>query len=214
MQPDLLSSAIGAGAARLGVALDKHQLHQLAAYVALLKRWNAVHNLTAVRRGEDVLTHHLFDSLALVPHLLRVTGGAAARVLDVGSGGGLPGIVLAVAAPQAQLTLVDAVQKKCAFLTQARLELGLDNVEVRHHRIEALQMRPFDVIVSRALTTLAQFTAWTRHLLQPQGCWLAMKGKRPIEELAQLPPDVRVEVIAQRVPELDEERHVIEMRIR
>ena len=214
MQPDLLPSAIGAGAARLGVALDDRQLRQLADYVALLERWNSVHNLTAVRRGEDVLTHHLLDSLALVPHLDRVTGGAAADVLDVGSGGGLPGIVLAVAAPKAQLTLVEAVQKKCAFLTQARLELGLDNVAVRHHRVETLQAGPFDVIVSRALTTLAQFVAWTRHLLRPQGCWLAMKGKRPTEELAQLPADVRVEVIAQRVPELDEERHVIEMRIR
>jgi 16S rRNA (guanine527-N7)-methyltransferase len=214
LPPDLPLAAIGAGAARVGVALDDHQLQRLADYARLLARWNEVHNLTAIRRGEDMLTHHLLDSLALLPHLVRVTGGAAARVLDVGSGGGLPGMVLAIVAPQARVTLVDAAQKKCAFLTQARLGLGLGNVEVRHHRVESLQEPPFDVIVSPALTTLAQFTSWTRHLLQPQGCWLAMKGKRPDQELAQLPPDVSATVIALRVPGLDEERHVIEMRIR
>ena len=181
-------------------------------YAALLSRWNAVHNLTAIRAGEEMLTHHLLDSLALVPHFARITGGAPARVLDVGSGGGLPGVVLAIAAPQARLTLVDAVQKKCAFLTQARLELGLDNVEIVHARVEALRSPLFDVIVSRALATLAQFVAWTRHLLRPEGCWLAMKGKMPEQEIAELPADVRKNVISLSVPGLNEQRHLIEMR--
>ena len=212
MPPDLSAAAIGAGAEQLGVALDEAQLAKLADYARLLARWNATHNLTAIRSGEDVLTHHLLDSLALVPHLARVTQGAAATVLDVGSGGGLPGIVLAVALPQARLTLVDAVQKKCAFLTQARVELRLRNVEVVHARVEAMREPLFDVIVSRALATLADFVGWTRHLLAPGGCWLAMKGRLPADELAALPADVRANVVPLSVPGLDEQRHLIEMR--
>ena len=205
---------IGAGAAQLGLALDDEQLRRLAAYAALLSRWNAVHNLTAIRAGEDMLTHHLLDSLALVPPFARITGGASVRVLDVGSGGGLPGLVLAIAAPQARLTLVDAVQKKCAFLTQARLELRLSNVEVVHARIEAMSGPLHDVVVSRALASLAQFVGWTRHLLVPGGCWLAMKGRLPADELAALPADVQATVVPIAVPGLDEERHLIEMRTR
>ncbi len=213
MPPDLRPEVIGAGATQLGVALDEAQLARLAEFARLLARWNATHNLTAIRGVDDMLTHHLLDSLALVPHFVRVTAGeAAARVLDVGSGGGLPGIVLAIAAPRARVTLVDAVQKKCAFLTQARVELGLGNVEVVHGRVEALLVPPFDVIVSRALSTLAQFVAWTRHLLRPGGCWLAMKGALPAEELSELPPDVRAEIIPLEVPGLKQRRHLIEMR--
>lgn len=214
MPPDSLPAAILAGAVQLGVALDLSQLERLAAYSRLLARWNAVHNLTAIRGKETMLTHHLLDSLALVPHLDRVTAGQPARVLDVGSGGGLPGVVLAIAVPRARLTLVDAVRKKCAFLTQVQLELALDNVEVVHGRVESLRAAPFDLAVSRALAPLAQFVAWTRHLLRPQGCWLAMKGRRPDEELAALPPDVQSTVSALQVPGLGEARHVIEMRIR
>jgi 16S rRNA (guanine527-N7)-methyltransferase len=212
LPPDPTADAIGAGAARLGVALEEAQLGRLAAYARLLVRWNATHNLTAIRGGEEMLTHHLLDSLSIVPHLARVTHGAAARVLDVGSGGGLPGIVIAVAVPQARVTLVDAVQKKCAFLTQARLELRLANVEVVHARVEALHAPAFDVIVCRALASLAQFVGWTRHLASPGGCWLAMKGKLPADELAALPPDVVATVVPLSVPGLDEARHLIEMR--
>jgi 16S rRNA (guanine527-N7)-methyltransferase len=212
LPPDLSAEAIGAGAARLGVALDEAQLQTLAAYANLLVRWNATHNLTAIRGGEAMLTHHLLDSLAVVPHFARLTHGGAARVLDVGSGGGMPGIVLAVALPQARFTLVDAVQKKCAFLTQARLVLRLPNVEVVHARVEAMRGPPFDVIVSRALATLAQFVGWTRHLLVADGCWLAMKGKLPADELAALPADMRATVVPLSVPGLDEERHLIELR--
>ena len=212
MPPEASAEAIGAGAAGLGVALDAAQLHKLAAYAGLLGRWNATHNLTAIRSKEEMLTHHLLDSLSLVPHLERVTQRASARVLDVGSGGGLPGIVLAIAVPQSRFTLVDAVRKKCAFLTQARLDLHLDNVEVVHGRVEALREPPFDVVVSRALATLAQFVDWTRSLLKPGGCWLAMKGRRPADELAGLPPDVLATVVPLTVPGLGEQRHLVEMR--
>lgn len=212
LPPDPSASAIGAGAAALGIALDDGQLERLAAYARLLTHWNATHNLTAIRDDAQVLTHHLLDSLALVPVLTRLTGGAAARVLDVGSGGGLPGIVLAIALPQLGVTLVDAVRKKCAFLTQARLELRLDNVKVVHARVETLREPPFDIIVSRALASLPQFVDWTRHLLRPGGCWLAMKGKLPSEEMAALPADLRATVVPLSVPGLEEERHLIEVR--
>ena len=212
LPPEPSTRAISEGASLLGVVLDAGQVDRLAEYARLLVRWNRTHNLTAIRGSEQVLTHHLLDSLSLVPHFARVTRGASARVLDVGSGGGLPGIVLAIAAPQARLTLVDAVQKKCAFLTQARLVLDLGNVEVLHHRVEALRGEPFDVIVSRALATLAQFVGWTRHLLAPGGCWLAMKGKLPGDELAALPPGVAADVVRLSVPGLDEDRHLIELR--
>lgn len=212
MPPELAPAAIGAGAAALGLRLDETQLRRLAAFASLLRRWNAVHNLTAIR-GDETLTHHLLDSLAVAPQLAAVRGGQP-RVLDAGSGGGLPGVVLAIALPAASFTLVDAAQKKCAFLTQARLELALDNVEVQHARIEALQLPPFDVVVSRALGTLAQLAAWTRHLLQPDGVWLAMKGRLPQDELAALPADVEARAIELRVPGLNEQRHLIEMRLR
>jgi 16S rRNA (guanine527-N7)-methyltransferase len=189
------------------------QCERLVDYARLLVRWNRVHNLTAIRRGEDILTHHLLDSLALAPELERVGPAGSARVLDVGSGGGLPGLVLAVALPRAQFTLVDAVQKKCAFLVQARLELGLANVEVIHARVEALRAPPFDVIVSRAFASLAPFVALTRHLLKATGCWLAMKGQAPDAELAELSKDVKViAVVPLAVPGLAQERHLVELR--
>jgi len=212
LPPESLLAALADGAGALGVALDQGQLRQLADYALLLGRWNAVHNLTAIRSEGEMLTHHLLDSLAVVPHLQRLTAGTPARVLDVGSGGGLPGIVLAITLPSLQLTLVDAVQKKCAFLTQARLELGLGNVGVVHGRVEALRLPPFDLIVARALAALAQFTGWTRHLLQPGGCWLAMKGRLPQDELAALQPQFAAIVHPLQVPGLGEARHLIEIR--
>lgn len=215
MPPDSDVEALSAGAAQLGLALQPQQIDRLVAYGGLLAHWNAVHNLTAIRSGEGIRTHHLLDSLSLLPQFVRVTGGAAARTLDVGSGGGLPGLVLAIAAPQAQVTLIDSVQKKCAFLLQARLELRLDNVEVVHSRVEALRAPEFDVIVSRALATLAQFVGWTRHLLRRDGVWLAMKGRQPEDEIAALPEDVRaVAVLPLVVPGLGQQRHLVEMRWR
>jgi 16S rRNA (guanine527-N7)-methyltransferase len=205
-------AAIAAGAAALGLGLTNAQVAKLAGYARLLMRWNAVHNLTAARSAEELLTHHLLDSLAVVPQLARVAPQSSERVLDVGSGGGLPGIVLAIAMPSLRLSLAEAAQKKCAFLIQARVELALDNVEVVHGRAEALSLPPFDVIVARALATLARLVAWTGHLLKPEGCWLAMKGKAPSDELAALPPGLIATVEPLQVPGLDEERHLVVIR--
>lgn len=210
MPLELDAAAIDAGARTLGLALDEGQLHRLADFARLLQRWNRVHNLTSIR-GEDLLTHHLLDSLAMLPHCTRLAGESF-RALDVGSGGGLPGIVLAVALPAARFTLAEAVQKKCAFLTQAALELGLSNVEVWHGRAEKLRAPAFDIITCRALASLAQFATWTRHVLKPAGRWLALKGRVPDQELAQLPTDIRAQVFELRVPGLDEQRHLVEMR--
>lgn len=213
MPPDSsLLEDIASGAEEFGVVLSRPQIHQLDDYAQLLMRWNSVHNLTAIRSNRELLTHHLLDSLAIVPHVVRLMAGEPARVLDVGSGGGLPGIVLAIAEPSLRLTLVDAVQKKCAFLTQARLELRLLNVEVVHGRVEALKLPAQDIIVARALGALATIVAWTGHLLKPGGCWLVMKGKRPDDELSALPPGVTAAALPLRVPGLDEQRHLIVMR--
>jgi 16S rRNA (guanine527-N7)-methyltransferase len=187
----------------------------LSRFGELLARWNRVYNLTAIRAGERMLTHHLLDSLSLVPPL-RAVGAQQSRrpvrVLDVGSGGGLPGIPLAIACPQVEVTLVDTVQKKTAFLTQAALELHLTNVRVLHARVENLTGQ-FDVITSRAFAALADFVAWTRHLLAPGGCWLAMKGRLDPTELAALPPSVSVVAsLPLQVPGLAEERHLLEIR--
>jgi 16S rRNA (guanine527-N7)-methyltransferase len=213
LPPDLPAPEdIASGAAKLGVDLSPQQIRQLEHYAQRLMRWNAVHNLTAIRSGRELLTHHLLDSLAIVPHVSRLAAGEPARVLDVGSGGGFPGIVLAVADPSLRLTLVDAARKKCAFLTQVRLELRLQGVEVVHGRVETLSLPPQDIIVARALAALAQIVTWTVHLLKPGGCWLAMKGKRPDDELSALPRDVSAAVLPLRVPGLDEQRHLIVMR--
>jgi 16S rRNA (guanine527-N7)-methyltransferase len=213
--PDLDEGALGAGASALGLALTDAQIHALSSFGELLARWNRVYNLTAIRVGERMLTHHLLDSLSLVAPL-RAVGARSPqtplRVLDVGSGGGLPGIPLAIACPQVEVTLVDTVQKKTAFLTQAALELRLTNVRVLHARIENLTGQ-FDVITSRAFAALTDFVAWTRHLLAPGGCWLAMKGRLDPAELAALPPSVSVFAsLPLNVPGLAEERHLLEIR--
>lgn len=214
------AAELAALAPEMGIALDAAQCAALDHFARLLLRWNRIHNLTAITRSEDVLTHHLLDSLAIVPELLsllREQEGApghaphgAPRILDVGAGAGLPGIPLAVALPRMRFTLVDAVAKKCAFMTQARLELGLQNVEVLHRRAEQLHGQRFELIVSRALATLAAFTSLTRHILAPGGHWLAMKGADPQQEIADLPPGVRaLRTVKLRVPRLDEERHLV-----
>lgn len=213
--PDLDARALAAGADALGLVLTDAQIIALSRFGELLAHWSRVYNLTAIRAGERMLTHHLLDSLSLVPPL-RTVGArpsrAPLRVLDVGSGGGLPGIPLAIACPQFEVTLVDTVQKKTAFLTQAALELKLTNVRVLHARVEALTGQ-FDVITSRAFAALGDFVAWTRHLLAPGGCWLAMKGRLDPAELAALPPSVSVVAsLPLQVPGLAEERHLLEIR--
>ncbi|MEW6413762.1 MAG: 16S rRNA (guanine(527)-N(7))-methyltransferase RsmG [Pseudomonadota bacterium] len=196
---------LSAGIAALGLTLPDGAGQKLLAYLALLDKWNRVYNLTAVRDAGRMVSHHLLDSLAAVPHFQGAT------VLDVGSGGGLPGIPLAIARPDLQVTLIDSVAKKTAFLLQAKAELGLANLAVVTGRVE--DFRPeagFDEITSRAFSDLREFVGLTRHLLKPGGHWLAMKGLYPHEEIAVLPAGVKVSADhALAVPGLDATRHLI-----
>lgn len=198
---------LAAGIAALGLTLPDGAEAKLLAYLALLDKWNRVYNLTAVRDAARMVSHHLLDSLAAVPHFQGET------VLDVGSGGGLPGIPLAIARPDLRVTLIDSIAKKTAFLLQAKAELGLANLNVVTGRVE--DFRPetgFDVITSRAFSDLREFVALTRHLLNPGGRWLAMKGLYPNEEIIQLPAGVRVSADhALVVPGLEASRHLIVM---
>ncbi len=196
---------LSAGIAALGLTLPDGAGQKLLAYLALLEKWNRVYNLTAVRDAGRMVSHHLLDSLAAVPHFQGAT------VLDVGSGGGLPGIPLAIARPELQVTLIDSIAKKTAFLLQAKAELGLANLAVVTGRVE--DFRPgagFDEITSRAFSDLREFVGLTRHLLKPGGHWLAMKGLYPHEEIAVLPAGVKVSADhALAVPGLDATRHLI-----
>ncbi|MDR2625375.1 MAG: 16S rRNA (guanine(527)-N(7))-methyltransferase RsmG [Zoogloeaceae bacterium] len=205
-------AALRDGIAEMRLALPAGAAKTLLAYRDLLLKWNRVYNLTAVKTPEEILTHHLLDSLAILPWLDRVLADAApsaASLLDVGSGGGLPGLVLAIARPELPVTLVDAVQKKTAFLHQAASELALKNLTVRHARIESLQGQ-YAAITARAFAGLAEFVGLTRPLLAPNGHWLAMKGQKPDAELAALPAWVQVRAVqALSVPGLDAERHLI-----
>jgi 16S rRNA (guanine527-N7)-methyltransferase len=188
---------------------------RLEQFLALLARWNAAYNLTAVRDPAQMRTQHLADCLAVLPPLQRHLGARAARILDVGSGGGLPGVVLAAAGPAWDVTCVDAVGKKAAFVRQAASELALPNLHAEHARVETLRALPFDVITARAFAALPDFVHLTRPLLAPGGVWLAMKGKRPVDEIAALPDDVEafhVEPLA--VPGLDADRCLVWMRPR
>ena len=201
---------LAAGIAALGLALPEGAEAKLLAYLALLGKWNRVYNLTAVRDAERMVSHHLLDSLAAVPYF-KGGGPDSVRVLDVGSGGGLPGIPLAIARPELQVTLIDSIAKKTAFLLQAKAELGLGNLNVVTGRVE--DYRPdtgFDVITSRAFSDLKEFVTLTRHLLKPGGRWLAMKGLMPHEEIASLPDWVKVSANnVLDVPGLDASRHLI-----
>lgn len=194
---------LAAGLAELGLALPETAQQQLLAFRDLLLKWNKTYNLTALRDPEQAISHHLLDSLAILPH---VGPGA---LLDVGSGGGLPGIPLAIARPELAVSMVDTVQKKATFLQQAAIELGLKNVTAHHARVETLPGQ-YAQISSRAFAELKLFVELTRHLLAPGGRWLAMKGVRPDAEIAALPADIVVEtVLPLQVPGLDAERHLI-----
>jgi 16S rRNA (guanine527-N7)-methyltransferase len=198
----------------LGLPLSADQQSQLLAYSALLIRWSRVYNLTAVREPEAVLRLHLADSLSALGPLRRQTQGRAARVLDVGSGGGLPGVVFAIAEPEWAVTCVDAVAKKVSFIRQVSAELGLRHLQAVHARVEDFApAAAFDVVTSRAFASLADFVSLTRHLVNPDGCWMAMKGKVPEEELAALPLGVEVFHVEQlKVPGLDAQRCLVWMR--
>ena len=193
------------GAAQLGVALDDKALARLDAYVALLDKWNRVYNLTAIREEAKLVTHHLLDSLAVLPHL------PAGRLLDVGSGGGLPGIPVAIVQPERQVTLLDSNHKKGTFLRQVVMELELDNAAVVVERIE--DHRPllvYEVVISRAFSDLADFVSLAGASVARHGSLIAMKGVHPHEEIARLPAGWRVaRVVELHVPQLEAKRHLL-----
>ncbi|HJV86681.1 MAG TPA: 16S rRNA (guanine(527)-N(7))-methyltransferase RsmG [Noviherbaspirillum sp.] len=194
------------GVRALSLDLNDAQFAQLMDYLALLAKWNAVYNLTAVRDPAQMVTQHLLDSLAAVPAF-----AGAKNVLDVGAGGGLPGIALAIARPDMQVSMIDTVHKKTAFLTQVKAELGLANVTVHTMRVEQLRVpEKFDVITSRAFAELGDFVNWSGHLLKEGGRFIAMKGVLPKEEILRLPAGWKVtQVQALDVPGLNAERHLI-----
>ena len=216
---DTLCQQLQAGADALALGLSDAQIAQLMDFLALLQKWNKVYNLTAVRDPQEMLTHHLLDSLAAVPPLRRHVaalageGRGAVRLLDVGSGGGLPGVVFAICCPDVDVSCVDTVGKKAAFIQQAALALKLRNLHGVHARVETL-VTPFDIISCRAFASLPDFVTWSRAALAaPHGVWLAMKGKHPPDEIAALPADVAVFHVEQlAVPGLDAERCIIWMK--
>ncbi|HSQ72271.1 MAG TPA: 16S rRNA (guanine(527)-N(7))-methyltransferase RsmG [Rubrivivax sp.] len=197
----------------LGLTPSESQTVALLSYLDLLQHWNATYNLTAVRDRAGMLTQHLADCLAVVPPLQRHAGQG--RLLDVGSGGGLPGVIIAILLPGWDVTCVDAVAKKAAFVRQVAGALALRQLHAVHARVENLQLPPFDVITSRAFSTLADFTSLTRSHLAPGGVWLAMKGRVPDDEIATLPSDIDVfHVEPLQVPGLDAQRCLVWMRPR
>ena len=217
LEPDLRT-----GAQALGLALTDAQIALLLDYLGLIQKWTKVYNLTAVRDPAEMLTHHLLDSLAVVLPLrqqianLRDSGvlavGAPVRLLDVGSGAGLPGAVLAICCPEIAVHCVDTVAKKAAFIQQVAVSLKLPNLRGIHARVEKLTER-YDVVSSRAFASLADFVNWSGNALAEQGVWMGMKGKHPADEIAALPTEVRVFHVEQLVvPGLEAERCIVWMR--
>lgn len=211
---DARQEALGGIAGQLGVALPGDAAGRLLRYLDLLQRWNATYNLTAVRDPAEMLTQHVADCLAVIgPMRLALAAAASPQVLDVGSGGGLPGVVVAALCPDWQVVCVDTVGKKAAFIQQAALELKLPNLRAEHARVEKLAAGRFDLVTSRAFASLADFVRLTRQHLAEQGVWMAMKGKRPDDELHQLAADVEVFHVEQlAVPGLQAERCLVWMR--
>ena len=207
------------GLKALGLRLSDPQVDALMTYLGLLQKWNKVYNLTAVRDPAEMMTHHLLDSLATIEPLMRQVGERTVQLLDVGSGGGLPGVVIAVACPWIHVTCVDTVAKKAAFIQQVAATLKLPNLRGLHARVEslnALSGQGFDVVCSRAFASLVDFVNWSRGSLYPGAVWMAMKGKHPDEELATLAaeaPGVEVFHVEQlQVPGLEAERCIVWMR--
>ncbi|WP_310614165.1 16S rRNA (guanine(527)-N(7))-methyltransferase RsmG [Limnohabitans sp.] len=232
-----LLPALQKGLNGLGLSLADEQQAQLLAYMDLIGKWTKVYNLTAVRDANEMLTHHLLDSLAVIAPLRRelaklslpiisfadgvtnveaqVAGKSAQAnfsLLDVGAGAGLPGIVIAITCPEVSVTCVDTVAKKAAFIQQVAATLKLPNLKGLHARVESLT-QPYDVVCSRAFASLIDFTTWSKSALSSHGVWMAMKGKHPDQELAVLPESVKVFHVEQlQVPGLDAERCIIWMR--
>jgi len=213
-----LDAALRDGAHALGLELSEAQFAQLLDYLGLIQKWNKVYNLTAVRDPAEMLTHHLLDSLAVIAPLRRQTGGRAVRLLDVGSGAGLPGVVVAICCPEVEVSCVDTVAKKAAFIQQAAASLKLPNLRGLHARVETLHLRGaagYDVVSSRAFASLVDFITWSRGSLAKGGVWLAMKGKSPEQEVEALPADVEVFHVEQlTVPGLDAQRCIVWLRPR
>lgn len=202
--------------AKLGLDLSAQQAQLLADYLALIQKWTKVYNLTAVRDPEEMLTHHLFDSLSVIAPLQRQLAEMgkreAAKLLDVGSGAGLPGVVIAICCPSVKVDCVDTVGKKAAFIQQVAVSLGLKNLRGVHARVESLT-DGYDVVSSRAFASLVDFTTWSRTAVGEGGVWMGMKGKHPADELAALPASVAVFHVEQLVvPGLDAERCIVWMR--
>jgi 16S rRNA (guanine527-N7)-methyltransferase len=214
-----LMSSLQKGLDGLGLDVSAEQQVQLLAYMDLIGKWTKVYNLTAVRDANEMLTHHLLDSLAVVAPLRREVarlvlpeGQPQLRMLDVGAGAGLPGIVIAITCPEISVTCVDTVAKKAAFIQQVAATLKLPNLKGLHARVESLT-QPYDVVCSRAFASLLDFTTWSQSALASHGVWMAMKGKHPDQELAVLPESVKVFHVEQlQVPGLDAERCIIWMR--
>lgn len=198
-----LKGRLQKGLAQMNLVVPEATQQKLLDYLALIHKWNKVHNLTAVRDPAEMITLHLLDSLAVLPHI------QAERLLDVGSGAGLPGIPLAICLPELKVTVLDSIEKKASFMRQAKAELGLANLEVVCGRVE--QFKPgelFDVIISRAFSDLNLFTSLTKHLGKPGGQWLAMKGVHPYEELAQISIQPS-QIVPLTVAGLEAQRHLV-----
>ena len=218
-----LEQGLRQGLHDLALPLDNEQVKHLLDYLDLIQKWTKVYNLTAVRDPQEMLTHHLLDSLAVIASLRQQLAAMRAgqgdslaakpvRLLDVGSGAGLPGIVIAICCPDITVHCVDTVAKKAAFIQQVAVGLKLPNLRGIHARVESLK-EPYDVISSRAFASLSDFTNWSGAALAEQGVWMAMKGKHPEQELAVLPSSVKVFHVEQlQVPGLGAERCIVWMR--
>jgi 16S rRNA (guanine527-N7)-methyltransferase len=215
-----LKAGVQQGLLDLGLDLSDAQVDQLLAYLDLIQKWTKVYNLTAVRDPAEMLTHHLLDSLAAInplrlqmrPLQSGVASGGALRLLDVGSGAGLPGVVIAICCPDLVVHCVDTVGKKAAFVQQVAASLKLSNLRGVHSRVEALTEK-YDVISSRAFASLLDFTRWSANALVEQGVWMAMKGKHPADEIQVLPASVKVFHVEQLVvPGLNAERCIVWMQ--
>ena len=202
-----LAAQLATGIAELGLDVNSEVQEKLLAYLELMAKWNRVYNLTALRNPGEWLTHHLLDSLSVLPHI------RGPLVVDVGSGAGLPGLVLAMVRPDWQVVSVEAVDKKAAFQRQAAAELALTNVKIEGRRVEDVVLEGgADTVVSRAFSSLTDFVNLSRHLLKPGGQWAAMKGKLPAGEIAALPKDVKVrQIVELKVPRLNAERCIVLM---
>lgn len=202
-------SALQDGLAAMGLDLSREKQDKLLAFMALLTKWNRTYNLTAIRDENQMLTHHLLDSLSILPAIGK-SAPATRRWADVGSGAGLPGIPLAIACPDLEISSIETVEKKATFQRQARIELGLGNFSVTNSRVEDIPPGGFDIVISRAFADLADFVHLAGHLLNSSGCLLAMKGILPEDEIKRLPAGWTLrEALPLRVPGLDAQRHLL-----